>query len=102
MEWHFPKKDLIFANSQDVEEDSMTQDSHQKLIQAIADLGLASEVELRVETLQPRKELLEELQLLEKAALINRRREIQTGYGNMYELTRKGYRYQNANAALEP
>lgn len=64
------------------------------LIKYIAELGAASEVELQAKTLQPLRELREQLKHLEDQGVLRRKPGVfrQTGAGDALELTPEGYK----------
>lgn len=72
--------------------------SGRQLMNVIANYRLASETELRVNTLQKRSDLRHDLTALESQDLVRSRPEIRKGFGPMYELTRKGYRSLKENS----
>lgn len=64
-----------------------------RIVELIAKLGSASEVEIQAKTLRPLQELHSDLADLEHEGLVKRREDFfEGGYGDALELTQKGYK----------
>lgn len=73
--------------------DTQIDTDDRKIASIIADLGAASEVDIQVRTLQPLKELRQEIGRMERQGLIRRRHNaFKGGYGDALLLTEQGYK----------